>query len=83
MLMVDGETACGFGYQQSTRIHQLLARRAQFNRYPDWEPDLTPAFPVHRVNQWRGPRRTRGWSLYLLTVAQPSRILTGFPDVEL
>ena len=21
-------------------------RRAQFNRYPDLEPDLTPAFPI-------------------------------------
>jgi hypothetical protein len=26
---------------------------------------------------------TRGWSLYLLTVAQPSRIRTGFPDAGL
>lgn len=72
-----------FRYQSSTLIYQLLARRAQLNRYPDLEPDLTPAFPIFRLVAGVATRSHRNWSLYLHTVAQPSRILTGFPDIEL
>ena len=42
--------------------------------------------PSRFFNQWLSREQlslTRGWSLYLLTVAQPSRILTGFPDAGL
>ncbi len=54
------------------------------SRYPDLEPDLTPAFPVFQPVALAVKRNAlRGRNLYLLTVAQPSRNLTGFPDAGL
>jgi len=59
--------------------------RAQHNRYPDLGRDLAPAFPILRSVAWGRAfvLANRGWSLYPHTVAQPSRNLTGFPDIAL
>ena len=52
-------------YQLSTLNHQLLQRRAQPNRYPDFGLDLVPAFPSaphYGTGQWLwGTRNPLQW----------------------
>jgi|ERR1035438_8248741 hypothetical protein len=61
-----------FDYQPSTKNHQLVQRRAQSNRYPDLGFKPHSAFPLPVALEF-----------VAVTVAQPSRILTGFPDIRL
>jgi len=50
------------------------ARRAQPNRYPDFGLKPHSAFPFRNADQWPG-------EFVAVTVAQPSRNFTGFPDI--
>ena len=65
ILLFDGEVGC----------QKRQPRRAQLNRYPDFGFNLAPAFPIPIFGL------SGSGSLYPVTVAQPSPILTGFPGI--
>ena len=74
-LRVEGNAFLCF--QLSTLNFQLSTastRRAQPNRYPDSGFKPHSAFPFRTAEQWLG-------EFVAVTVAQPSRIFTGFPDI--
>jgi len=53
------------------------ARRAQSNRYPDFGLKPHSAFPRRSCKHGEAV----AWEFVAVTVAQPSRIFTGFPDI--
>jgi hypothetical protein len=54
-------------------------RRAQPNRYPDF--GLEPPSRLPAAAHARMKRGSGFWEFVAVTVAQPSRIFTGFPDI--
>jgi hypothetical protein len=66
--------ASSFSLTEKSAAHNERPRRAQPNRYPDSGLKPHSAFPFRTAEQWLG-------EFVAVTVAQPSRIFTGFPDI--